>query len=185
VASIARSLRWERTSNWRRTRVLRCPTLPQQSHAASSKNNACDSQTLCRGDGDCIWSDLTQVVRGQCRLCGTPARDYEQIVKHPLGGSILRMRTAQNRNLHWVRKIPCHPCRQPNPCRPVKAALLSSRATFVLPLVAVHGGYQVGGGCVMSHQRRIQRRTRRANVRCPAVIFAGWVTGWPARGYAW
>jgi hypothetical protein len=29
----------------------------------------------------------------------------------------------------------------------------------------------------MSHQRRIQRPTRRANVRCPAVIFAGWVTG--------
>jgi len=32
----------------------------------------------------------------------------------------------------------------------------------------------------MSHQRRFNV-TRRANVRCPAVIFVGWVTRfWPA-----
>jgi len=38
-------------------------------------------------------------------------------------------------------------------------------------------GNITSSGCVMSHRRRIQRPTRRANVRCPAVIFAGWVTG--------
>jgi hypothetical protein len=61
--------RWERTSIWRRSRVLRCPyAAPAFARTVTRgdfKNNLCDSHTLRRGDSDRGWLEST--LRGPSR----------------------------------------------------------------------------------------------------------------------